>query len=191
MKLILVRHGATEWSENGRHTGRTDLPLIAAGRAQAEQARRRVLAELGDEQFVLWSSPLRRASETAAILFGDRPCSFDARLSEFDYGDLEGLTNAQIVERIPGWTVWDGCPGGESLDQVVQRVDSFLAELRLAMIDTHLVVAHSHLLRAFGARALAQPAAFGRHLTLDTASVSVIDDYRGAPRIVRWNSSDC
>ena len=176
--MILVRHGATEWSLNGRHTGRTNLALLEVGRVQAQQAVAVVLAELAHEPFRLWCSPLRRASETASILFGDRQCTFDQRLVEFDYGDFEGLTSSEIVALTPGWTVWDGCPGGESVADVVGRVDSFIADLRADPFETHVVVAHSHLLRTFGARAIGQPGEFGRHLAIDTAAVCVIDDYK-------------
>jgi broad specificity phosphatase PhoE len=187
--MILVRHGATEWSLNGRHTGRTDLPLLLLGREQAQAAQPVVRAELGLEPFRLWSSPLRRASETASILFGDLECTFDDRLVEFDYGNFEGLTSDQITAKTPGWTVWDGCPGGETVSDVVDRVDSFLAGLQADPVETHVIVAHSHLLRTFGARAICQPGEFGRHLAIDTGAVCVIDDYKGARRILRWNTT--
>ena len=190
MKLILVRHGATEWSVNGRHTGNTDLELTELGRHQVRNARAWVIAAIGDPSFALWSSPLKRARQTADLLFGEYACTVDERLREFDYGDTEGLTTLEMRERIPGWTVWEGCAGGESVADVATRVDSFLDELHTLECDTNVIVAHAHLLRILAARALDQPGEFGRHLTLDTASVSVIADYRDGASIVRWNVAE-
>ncbi|HEY4331149.1 MAG TPA: histidine phosphatase family protein, partial [Ilumatobacteraceae bacterium] len=131
MKLILVRHGATEWSTNGRHTGRTDLPLTAEGRAQAQNARAKVLRMIGhDLPTANWSSPLSRAVTTAEIVLGSQSFVLDARLREFDYGDYEGLTTTEIQQTHPGWNVWQGCPGGETVADVSARVDSFLADVR-------------------------------------------------------------
>jgi probable phosphoglycerate mutase len=190
VKLILVRHGATEWSVSGRHTGNTDLALTELGRQQVDDARERVVAAIGDLQFALWSSPLQRARQTTEILFGEYSCTVDERLREFDYGDTEGLTTLEMRELIPGWTVWEGCAGGETVADVSHRVDSFLEHLHTSDGDTNVIVAHAHLLRILAARALGQPGEFGRHLTLDTASVSVIADYRDGASIVRWNVAE-
>lgn len=187
MKLILVRHGATEWSANGRHTGSTDLPLTDDGRAQAANSRSKVAAMSGSAFAVSWSSPLSRARSTAEIVLGGRPYTVDVRLREFDYGDYEGLTTAQIRVRAPGWTVWDGCPNGETVADVSARVDSFLADAHLSPATIGIVFAHGHLLRILGARAVGQPGEFGRRLGLDTASVSVIDDLRDGAAITLWN----
>ncbi|MCU1400406.1 MAG: putative phosphoglycerate mutase family protein [Acidimicrobiales bacterium] len=134
-----------------------------------------------------WSSPLARARSTAGIVLGGRPYTVDERLREFDYGDYEGLTTAQIRERVPGWTVWDGCPNGETVADVSARVDSFLHDAHLSPASVGIVFAHGHLLRILGARAVGQPGEFGRQLGLDTASVSVIDDLRDGPAITLWN----
>ncbi|MCU1393579.1 MAG: acid phosphatase [Ilumatobacteraceae bacterium] len=187
MKLILVRHGATEWSANGRHTGSTDLPLTDHGRAQAANSMRTVASMIGNTFATSWSSPMTRARTTADIVLGGRPYALDDRLREFDYGDYEGLTTAQIREHVPNWTVWDGCPGGETVDEVAARVDSFLADAHMSPATVGIVFAHGHLLRILGARAVGQPGDFGRHLGLDTASVSVIDDLRDGPAITLWN----
>ncbi|MCU1364456.1 MAG: putative phosphoglycerate mutase family protein [Ilumatobacteraceae bacterium] len=187
MKLILVRHGATEWSANGRHTGSTDLPLTDDGRAQAANSKSKVAAMFGSTFAVIWSSPLARARSTAEIVLGGRPYTVDERLREFDYGDYEGLTTAQIRDRVPGWTVWEGCPNGETVAEVSARVDSFLHDAHLSPATVGIVFAHGHLLRILGARAVGQPGEFGRQLGLDTASVSVIDDLRDGPAITLWN----
>lgn len=190
MKLVLVRHGATEWSVNGRHTGRTDLPLLELGRQQALFAAPRVLANIEPATLTrIWSSPLVRARATVDIIMGPTAeVSIDDRLREFDYGSFEGLTTPEIRERVPGWTLFEGCPGGESLDDVVDRVDSFLADARHdTAVSTTVVFAHGHLLRILAARAIGQPGTFGVHLALDTASVSVIADLRDGPAITLWN----
>jgi probable phosphoglycerate mutase len=188
VRLVLVRHGATEWSVSGRHTGRTDLPLSAAGREQAKDIRARVLSVIDKERSVYtWSSPLQRARVTAELIMGAAACTIDDRLREFDYGDYEGLTTAEIRERSPGWTVFDGCPGGETVADVVARVDSFLGDVRGGPEAIAVIFAHGHLLRILGARAVNQAGDFGRHLGLDTASVSVIDDLRDGPAITLWN----
>ncbi len=190
MKLILIRHGETEWSAIGRHTGRTDLTLTDHGRVQAAALGPVVASILpgrGPGSFGFWSSPRTRARETAEIVFGYSP-RVDDRLVEFDYGDYEGLTTIEIRQQAPGWTVWQGCPDGETVADVERRVDAFLAELP-EHGDEHVIVAHAHLLRILAARAIDQPGGFARHLTLGTATVSVIDDYRDGPAIARWNAS--
>jgi broad specificity phosphatase PhoE len=187
VKLILVRHGATEWSANGRHTGSTDVELTDHGRSQAEATRTKVRAMIGHTFATSWSSPLMRAKQTAEIVLGGTPYTVDARLREFDYGDYEGLTTAQIREHAPGWTVWDGCPGGETVADVVARVDSFLADAHVSPASVGVVFAHGHLLRIFAARAIGQPGELGRHLGLDTASVSIVDDLRDGAALTLWN----
>lgn len=187
MKLILVRHGATEWSANGRHTGNTDVPLTDDGRSQAGNARGKIAAMVGHTFAISWASPLGRARATADIVLGGKPYSVDNRLSEFDYGDFEGLTTAQIRERSPGWTVWDGCPGGESVADVAARCDAFLTDAHASPATVGLLFAHGHLLRILAARAIGQPPELGRVLGLDTASVSVIDDVRDGAAITLWN----
>lgn len=190
MKLVLVRHGATEWSVSGQHTSTTDLALIDEGRAQAEAARGRVLSNIEPATNVrICSSPRRRALETVELVMGaGTDVEIDDRLREFDYGDYEGLTTPQIHAVNPGWIVFDGCPGGESLDDVESRVDAFLADARAdTSVSTTVIFAHGHLLRILGARAVGQPGGFARHLGLDTAAVSVIADRRDGPAITLWN----
>jgi len=189
VKLLLVRHGATEWSANGRHTGSTDLPLTDHGRMQAQSSRQRVKGLIGSSTWRAWSSPLLRARTTAEIVLGGASFATDHRIVEFDYGDFEGLTTAQIIETHPGWTVWQGCPGGETVADVVRRVDSFLAEVRATNSQVAIVFAHGHLLRILGSRAVGQPGEFGLHLGLDTAAVCEIDDLRDGTAITLWNDT--
>jgi probable phosphoglycerate mutase len=183
-ELWLVRHGETEWSRDGRHTGRTDLLLDADGRAAAVELRG---ALAGVDFAVVVSSPLRRAAETAELSgFGDG-LRLDDGLREWDYGAYEGRTTADIRAERPGWDLWsDGVPGGETADQVGARADAVLA--RLAGVEGRaLLFAHAHLLRVLAARWVGLPAACGRHLTLDTATVSMLGWYREDRVIRRWN----
>ncbi len=189
VKLILVRHGATEWSANGRHTGSTDLALTTHGVEQAANSAAKVTMMLGGSFTTSWSSPLLRARTTAEIVLGGRPFTIDGRLREFDYGDYEGLTTAQIREHAPEWTVWDGCPGGETVADVSARADAFLADAHLSPASVGIVFAHGHLLRILGARAIGQPGEFGRQLGLDTASISIIEDLRDGAAITLWNDT--
>jgi broad specificity phosphatase PhoE len=189
MRIVLIRHGATEWSRAGRHTGRTDIELLPEG-AQAARALSPALAELlgaPPQDVVVYSSPLRRALETAKVLFGaDRPIRTDRDLVEFDYGDYEGRTTAEIHAARPDWDLFrDGCPAGESPDDVCVRVDRFLAALPDA--EAAVIVAHGHLLRILAARALGHEAAMGRVLALDPTTLSLIDDDRGRRVLRLWN----
>jgi broad specificity phosphatase PhoE len=190
VKLVLVRHGATAWSVSGQHTGTTDLPLTEAGVAQAQAATARVLHHIEPGSTVrICSSPLVRARATAEIMMGaEAQIELDGRLRELDYGVYEGKTTPEIHEVAPGWTAFDGAPGGESLDDVVRRVDGFLHDARAdATASTTLVFAHGHLLRVLAARAIGQPGRFAIRLGLDTASVSIVDDLRDGPAITLWN----
>jgi broad specificity phosphatase PhoE len=182
----LVRHGETEWSRSGRHTGRTDLPLTDSGR-RAAQALRPVL---GGESFALVvTSPLARARETCELAgLGGRAC-VDPDLLEWDYGTYEGLTSAEIRARAPGWTLFvDGAPGGERPDDVSVRVDRVIARARAAAGQV-VLFAHGHLLRSLAARWLGWPVAAGRHFLLDTGTLNILSTYHEAPAIKRWNVS--
>jgi broad specificity phosphatase PhoE len=183
-QVWLVRHGTTEWSTLGRHTGRTDIPLTAAGE-QAARALRPVLA--GHEFALELSSPLARAAHTAQLA-GCSP-ELDPDLMEWDYGDYEGLTTTAIRERQPGWTIWDGgVPAGETAAEVAARADRVIARARAAGGDT-VVFAHGHLLRVLGARWIDAPPSAGRHLLLSTAAVCVLGWERETPALARWNDT--
>ncbi|HWC31940.1 MAG TPA: histidine phosphatase family protein [Actinomycetota bacterium] len=185
--VVLVRHGETEWSRDGRHTGRTDVPLTEVGRREA----RMLAARLRVWRFAeIVSSPLRRALETCRLAgYGDVVEVRD-ELLEWDYGDYEGRTTADIRTEHPGWTIWAaGAPGGERAEDVGARVDPLVAELREAQGDV-AVFGHGHLLRVLAARWLDLPAHQGRAFALGTTTVSVLGFERETPVILRWNE-DC
>jgi probable phosphoglycerate mutase len=185
-ELWLIRHGETEWSRLGKHTGHTDVPLTEAGRAQARAAARKVA---GHEFALVLSSPLSRAFDTARLAgFGDRVETTDDLL-EWDYGADEGRTTAEIREDRPGWTVWrDGPKDGETANEVAARVDRVIARVREAPGDV-LVFAHGHLLRVLAARWLGEPPTEGRLFALSTATVSVLGWERETAVVERWNEA--
>lgn len=183
--IWLVRHGATEWSRDGRHTGRTDLPLLDEGRARAEGLRP-VLAE---RRFALvLSSPLRRARDTARLAgFPDPEVTDD--LLEWDYGDLEGQTTDHIRERHPGWTIWTGpWPGGEPPERVAERARRVVARCDAAVGDA-LLFAHGHILRVLTAVALDLDPVEGRRFALDVATLNVLGHEHDYRALRRWNGS--
>ena len=188
MRLVLVRHGAT-MDVYGQHTGLTDIPLTPDGIAQAERAARLVRILMGDnfESATLYSSPLGRAVVTAGVIFGeDRQPVLTDDLLEFDYGDYEGLTPAEVRALKPGWDIWrDGCPNGETCQQVGDHVDRFLD--RIDADETTIAVAHGHVIRILAARAVGLAPEQGRIFTLDTATVSVIEDVPGKRVVKVWN----
>ena len=185
-RVFLVRHGATEWSVSGQHTGRTDLPLTDEGRLQAE----RLGARLAGERFALvLVSPLTRARETARITgFGDVG-EVDPDLVEWDYGAYDGLTAAEIRRVRPGWTPWHGgFPGGETLEEVAARAGRVLARVRAVDGDVALF-AHGHILRVITAGWLEQPPIEASRYYLSTGSLSVLGWERETPVIDRWNEA--
>jgi probable phosphoglycerate mutase len=185
-RLWLVRHGETEWSRLGRHTGLTDVPLTQAGRAQATAVARKLA---GHEFGLVLASPLSRALDTARLAgFGDRVEATDDLL-EWDYGADEGRTTDEIRRERPGWTVWrDGPKDGETAAQVAARVDRVIARGRAAPGDA-LAFAHGHVLRVLAARWLAEPPSEGRLYELGTATVSVLGWERETATIERWNEA--
>ena len=184
-RVFLLRHGATEWSVSGRHTGRTDLSLTDEGRAQTE----RLATRLTREHFALvLVSPLRRARETAAIC-GYADAEVDDDLAEWNYGDYDGRTADDIRAERPGWTPWNGgFPGGETLDQVAARADRVVARLRTVEGDVALF-AHGHVLRVLAARWLEQPPEAAALYYLSTAALSLLAWERETPVIDRWNEA--
>jgi broad specificity phosphatase PhoE len=180
----LVRHGATEWSEAGRHTSTTDVSLLPEG----EDAARALAPRLAGHDFALvLSSPRERARRTAELA-GFRAAEVDDDLAEWDYGDYEGVTTDQIRESVPGWTVWTHpCPGGESAAEVGARLDRVVERAGGASGDV-LVFGHGHSLRVLAARWLRLPVADGRLFVLGTATVSVLGHERDDRAVLRWNS---
>ncbi|HVC72693.1 MAG TPA: histidine phosphatase family protein [Mycobacteriales bacterium] len=182
-QLWLVRHGETEWSASGRHTSRTDLDLTEAG----VESARSVAEKLRGTSFArVLSSPLLRARRTAELAGAGSP-ELVEDLREWDYGDDEGLTTAQIRESRPGWTVWrDGPQGGETCAEVGVRADRVI-ELVRAVDAPVLAFSHGHFSRVLGARWLGLEVTDGAHLTLSTASVSVLGWERDTPAVLHWN----
>jgi probable phosphoglycerate mutase len=186
-RLVLVRHGETEWSRLGRHTGRTDVALTDEGRAQAERTRALLDGWTFDAVLV---SPLARARETLELLGRTEPVTVLDDLREWDYGEDEGRTTAEIRETRPGWTVWrEGPVGGESLLEVAGRTARVLLAAGRYEGDV-LVVAHGHLLRVLAARWLELPPDAGRLLALDPGTVSVLGHEREQRVLSAWNVSD-
>lgn len=190
-ELILLRHGETEWSLDGKHTGRTDIPLTARGEAAAKAlepvlSRRDIVA--------VFTSPARRAVTTAAFA-GLSNAQPDPDLWEWDYGGYEGLTTPQIQETRPGWYLWrDGViPGdaahpGETIEQVAQRTERVLARVAPLLAGGNVaLVAHGHVLRVLTACYLRLPPSDGRLFRLDTGTVSTLGSEHAEPVITSWN----
>src|SRR5450432_1356564 len=189
-EIWLVRHGETEWSRSGAHTGRTDLPLTAAGRENAAALGRYLAGYLGGRQFSLvLCSPMERARETCRLAgFGDAART-EPNLCEWDYGDFEGRTTAEIQKEIPGWSLWvSGVRHGETIGQVAARADAVIARALQADGDVALF-AHGHILRILAARWLGLAGDAGRLFALNTAALSSLGYERETPVITRWNLS--
>ncbi|MCU1491597.1 MAG: phosphoglycerate mutase protein [Acidimicrobiaceae bacterium] len=188
-RILLVRHGSTEWSRSGRHTGRTDIPLDEQGREQAA----RLAPRLAEESFALvLTSPLKRAQETCELAgFGDQAV-VDTDLFEWDYGDYEGLTTEEIRARRPGWQLFrDGCPAGEDAAAVGARVDRLLERIRNdPRTDGGQVVcfAHGHVLRVLTARWLGLPPEDGRLFVLEPATLSTLGWEHEWTAVHSWNA---
>jgi broad specificity phosphatase PhoE len=182
--VVLVRHGETEWSLSGRHTGTTDIPLTTEGRRQAEALGPRLSAW----RFALvLTSPLQRARETCRLAGYGQQAQVRPDLVEWNYGRYEGLTSNQIKELNPGWSLWrDGGPNGEQAADVGRRADRVIAEVRRIDGDV-LLFAHGHVLRVLASRWLGEPAEGGRHYALETAALSVLGYEHEDPVIRRWN----
>ena len=191
-RVLLLRHGETEWSASGKHTGSTDVPLTERGRTRA-RATGATGARLlrGRAPVLVLSSPRSRARDTAALagLHVDR---IDDRLVEWSYGDYEGLTTPEIRETDPGWTVWTHpSPGGETAAQVQTRADAVLADAAAALVDGDVVlVGHGHFSRVLLARWVGLPATEGVRFAMDSASWAVLGHERGVRRCDHANLSD-
>jgi broad specificity phosphatase PhoE len=184
-EIVVVRHGETEWSANGRHTSRTDLPLTDAGRARA----RELASQLANRSFsVVLCSPLRRARETCELAGFSDAAELCEDLREWDYGEYEGLTTPQIRESDPDWNLWrDGCPGGELPAQVQARADRAIERLRSADGDA-LAFAHGHILRVLTARWLMMEVPAGARFALAAGGVGVFGYERETEVLRRWNA---
>lgn len=184
-KVYLLRHGETEWSLNGRHTGVTDIPLTENGRKLARQLQP-ILAR-GKFVMVL-TSPLQRARETCELAGLGTLASVDRDLMEWNYGEYEGLTTEQIRQTRPDWSVFrDGCPGGESPLQVSVRADRIVSRVR-AMDGNVALFSHGHILRVLAARWINLSASYGENFLLDTATLNVLGYYRESPAFKIWNA---
>lgn len=190
-RILLARHGQTEWSLSGKHTGRTDIPLLDEGRRGAkllgERLHRAPWHGLPDVE--VRTSPLVRAKETCELAgFGDRATEWDA-LMEWDYGAYEGMTPAEIKAGRPDWLIWrDGVPEGETRAEVAARADEVVEWARSADRDV-LVFAHGHILRTIAARWMGEDIFFGSRIRLDPTSLSILGWAYGAPAIERWNDT--
>jgi probable phosphoglycerate mutase len=182
----LVRHGETAWSLSRQHTGLTDLALTKEG----ERSAHWIAERLHGQRFAqVLTSPLQRAARTCALAGFGTDSTVDPDLVEWDYGDYEGLTTAEIVGERPGWDLFrDGCPGGESPSQVGERADRVVRRVRAIGGDV-LLFSSAHFLRVFTARWLGLPPAAGRYLVLNTASLSELgyEHDESEPVIRRWN----
>lgn len=185
--VVLVRHAETEWSRDHRHTGRTDIPLTERGRETAGT----IVQRLRGRRFALvLVSPLLRARETCELsgLGGQAQARED--LMEWDYGEYEGLTTAEIRAERPDWLLWrDGCPGGERAEDVGARADRVIEELRAADGEV-AVFSHGHMLRVLGARWIELEPRLGVRLGLFTGAICVLGSERETSIITRWNETD-
>jgi broad specificity phosphatase PhoE len=183
LTLYLVRHGATEWTRSGQHTSITDLPLLPEGEEQGRLAAR--LLD-GIDFVAVYSSDRRRCIQTAEV-FGFQSPVVTPLLREFDYGEYEGLTTAEIQRTRPGWEIFrDGCPGGETPEQVYVRAGAFLRLLD-GLQGKVLAFSHGHFSRVLAAAWTGLTIELGTHLSLDTASICSLHDGDRGRLIERWN----
>jgi len=187
-QVVFVRHGETDWSRSGRHTGRTDIPLSTQGANNA----RLLAGHLPFARFKhVFTSPRQRAKSTCELAGLGALARTDPDLAEWDYGDYEGLRSADILARRPGWNLFrDGCPGGESPEQISARADRVIARLRL-LEGTIALFSHGHFGRVLAARWIGLGAVHGERLLLDTASLGILGYEHGdasAPAIALWNA---
>ena len=185
-ELWLIRHGETEWSLSGAHTSRTDIPLTENGCRQAG-ALGRLLA--GRNFSLILASPLGRALNTCRLAGFGSAAEIDPNLREWDYGDYEGRTTAEIRAQRPDWSLWsDGVPNGETVEHVAARAEAVIARVSAAAGEVALF-AHGHILRILAARWLGLDSAAGRLFALGTATISSLGYERETGVITRWNLS--
>ncbi len=185
-EVVIVRHGATEWSRAGRHTGRTDVSLTAEGRREAALIGKRLA---GRKFALVLTSPLSRAAETCRLAGFGAQAQTDEDLMEWNYGSYEGLTTAEIRARRPGWSVLtDGARDGEDAAQVGERADRVLARVRAAQVPV-LLFAHGHVSRVIGARWVGLPPDHARLFALATGSISTLGFERETAVFLCWNDT--
>jgi broad specificity phosphatase PhoE len=188
-RVLLLRHGQTEWSVSMRHTGRTDIPLTERGRELAGVAGKVGVRLLdGRPPALVLTSPRRRAVDTAELA-GLSSNGVDPGLAEWDYGEYEGRTTAEIRQTVPGWTLWTHpCPGGETAEQVQARADAVLAAVQPARGRGDVVlVGHGHFSRVLTARWIGLPATGGVRFAMDAPAWTVLGDERGVPQLAHVN----
>jgi len=187
-QIYLVRHGETEWTLSGRHTSHTDLPLTAEGERGAAKLGR-ILH--GTKFTQVFSSPLQRARRTCALAGFGATVRSEPDIQEWDYGDYEGRTTAEIRAEQPGWNVFEnGCPRGETVAEISERADTLLARIR-AMDGTIALFSHGHFLQVLAARWIDLPVQKGQHFSLDTASIGILGyehSSQDIPAIALWNA---
>ncbi|TMG07826.1 MAG: histidine phosphatase family protein [Chloroflexi bacterium] len=185
LELYLARHGETDWSRSGQHTGTTDLPLTARGEAEAAALGRRLA---GIQFDAVYSSPMQRARRTAELAGFDEP-RITPLLQEVDYGRYEGLSSRQIHESDPGWEVYkDGCPGGETPEQIYKRAQEFI-ELVARHADARLMTfAHGHILRAIAVAWIRAEIRVAAGLQLDVATLNILRDAEHGRVVALWNA---
>lgn len=186
-RIFVLRHGETEWSSTGRHTGRTDVPLTGRGERLARAAGKTIADLRGDAPATVLASPRQRARRTAELA-GLVPAT-EPLLAEWDYGDYEGRTTPEIRESVPEWTVWTHpCPGGESAAEVTARADELIARITAEPHRTDVVLSgHGHFSRVLIARWLGLPGTEGVRFALDPAGITVLGHERGVPQLERSN----
>lgn len=187
MELIIVRHGETQWTLTGRYTGTTGIGLTDNGRHEAASLRPLLDVALRGRRAAVYTSPMRRALDTAALALTEAHAAVNPLLAEFDYGAYEGLTTAEIEAVNPGWDIWrDGCPDGEQTAAVGARADTFLRDAVAPAPGPVIVFSHGHMSRILAARALRLDASGGHIFASVTASVSTVAGYHGERCIEQW-----
>lgn len=184
-RIYLLRHGETEWSRLGKHTSVTDISLTKNGRAAAQRLR----SVLANEPFgLVLTSPMRRARDTCELAGLGNAAIVEPDLMEWNYGDYEGLTTSEMRSKRPDWSLFrDGCPGGESPEQVASRAERIISKMQET--ERHVALfAHGHIFRVLAARWINLPATHGERFLLDTATLSVLGYYYQTPAVKIWNA---
>jgi broad specificity phosphatase PhoE len=188
VELLILRHGQTEWTTTGQHTGTTDIELNENGGNEARRQIPVLRGLLNSRSPTVYSSPLLRATRTAELALPGMLIQAEPLIREFDYGEYEGLTARAIDAIVPGWNIWrDGCPGGESTTEVSARADEFLERRVFNAEEPVIAVSHGHFSRILAVRALGRPAMDAELLSISTGSISVLKTDSGRVRLSLWN----